>query len=702
MSDLSPTTNLKKPQTFDEQPRIPQNICQNRLDNKSSEQKLTSSKWQAEKYSRIERSRRNLKAFIPGQTLITNFVQVITTVEKLLNENENLRQTLTLKLQESDKSKEYNLNSNRLLEILVVAAERNSGKNKNGNRFDSKLVLFVTYIYLLGGRMLFEVIHKNLGNSFPSISTTERCLAKFDKRIVEGQFRFDELKTFVEERKLPNLIWVSEDATRIKSAVEYDRDSNQLVGFTAPFDDNGYPKIRLFEAKNGKAVENFFNSSKVSNYAYVIMSRPLKFNSPSFCLNVFGSDNHFTADLVRRRWDRMREKAEKSGCKILGFSGDGDPRVLSAMRSIAFAVDNYDIPSEWAVFFVSKMETDLLCVQDPSHILTKFRNRALNPNANLHMGSKIVSFHHFKDVINDYTKDKHSLCLFDINHNDKMNVKSAIKLCSIQVHDLLNKSPEREATAVFVSMMNNVANSFMNEDLAPLERINCIWRTNFILKIWWRWLVDNHYDLKTNFISSNAYMCVELNAHAMISAIIYFRNNGIPESFLPWLLDSQSCEEFFRAVRLLTSTYSTLVNFSMLELLHKINRVNFQSEIVSQLHDDFEFPREQKREINSNIAQDNLKHMNLPTDQEMLKTIKLAFEEAFDVTKMLGMEFKCFSKKSIILPTKLSRMTVELANEIEKDEFERNYEVSVAESVLDDDEFQPIHLKENEFVKNLS
>lgn len=138
----------KKSKTWHEQICVPQNGFQDQPYNKTCEDTLTNFKWQAAKYSRMQRRKRNPKVFIPGQSVITNFVQVIRTVEKLLNVNRNVRLTLATKLQESNRPKQYNLNSNRLLWILVEAVERNGCKNKNGNRFDTRLDLFVAYIWV--------------------------------------------------------------------------------------------------------------------------------------------------------------------------------------------------------------------------------------------------------------------------------------------------------------------------------------------------------------------------------------------------------------------------------------------------------------------------------------------------------------------------------------------------------------------------
>ena len=73
-------------------------------------------------------------------------------------------------------------------------------------------------------------------------------------------------------------------------------------------------------------------------------------------------------------------------------------------------------------------------------------------------------------------------------------------------------------------------------------------------------------------------MCIELNAHAIITLVIILR-----DFYLTWLLGSQTCERVFRSARSMTSTFSTIINFSMLGLMTpashncKQNQANLES-----------------------------------------------------------------------------------------------------------------------------
>ena len=78
-------------------------------------------------------------------------------------------------------------------------------------------------------------------------------------------------------------------------------------------------------------------------------------------------------------------------------------------------------------------------------------------------------------------------------------------------------------------------------------------------------------------------MCIEFNAHAIIILIIILRDYyGKEKAYLPWLRGSQSCEKAFRAARSMSSTFSTIINFSMLGLMRRIHRLQLQSELQAE------------------------------------------------------------------------------------------------------------------------
>lgn len=89
--------------------------------------------------------------------------------------------------------------------------------------------------------------------------------------------------------------------------------------------------------------------------------------------------------------------------------------------------------------------------------------------------------------------------------------------------------------------------------------------------------------IASNFITYNTYACIEINGHSLLNIINQLRNDDSQNLFCPWLFNSQTCESFFRALRSMTSTFSTVVNFSILDTIHRIRRIDMQTDIVTNL-----------------------------------------------------------------------------------------------------------------------
>lgn len=98
--------------------------------------------------------------------------------------------------------------------------------------------------------------------------------------------------------------------------------------------------------------------------------------------------------------------------------------------------------------------------------------------------------------------------------------------------------------------------------LDPIERIEKAWYAVFFLRYWRQWIILHPQYSLQNFITYNAYICVELNAHALVTFFMTVRDrfNGEDSLFVPWLLGSQVCEKIFRSARSMTNSFSTMIN----------------------------------------------------------------------------------------------------------------------------------------------
>jgi hypothetical protein len=62
-------------------------------------------------------------------------------------------------------------------------------------------------------------------------------------------------------------------------------------------------------------------------------------------------------------------------------------------------------------------------------------------------------------------------------------------------------------------------------------------------------------------------MCAEILVHAMIAILVKLKAENKPELLTTWLMNSQYCEMYFKALRSYTPVGSTMKNFNLLEVI---------------------------------------------------------------------------------------------------------------------------------------
>lgn len=258
-------------------------------------------------------------------------------------------------------------------------------------------------------------------------------------------------------------------------------------------------------------------------------------------------------------------------------------------------------------------------IQDTVHLGTKLRNCFLKTKSNprkLPFGVNCyIQVQHLEEILEKYTKDKHQLTVSTLDPTDRQNFASVQRICDQKVINLLKNVENSEATQTFLEIMAAVIDTFGPTDILPLDRIERIWHALFIIRIWRQYIVS-HKDtkLRDNFLSQNCYSCIELNAHGVVLLMLYLKRNNMSQYFLPFLLNSQPCEGFFRQIRSFTSTYSTIANCSVKEIVGRINKIQMQRDI--SFRSDLQFPRA----YNSKFAMKNIH--NLPSEEEIIERIE--------------------------------------------------------------------------------
>lgn len=314
--------------------------------------------------------------------------------------------------------------------------------------------------------------------------------------------------------------------------------------------------------------------------------------------------------------------------KVVGISSDADSRLLTSMKTRTNPLFNLSLDS---LLNMEDIELLITFIQDTIHLLTKLRNRLLKPSIHLPLGFTQITVSHLKLLIDTVDKNAHGLVKSDICPEDKQNFRSLQKCFDDRVLLALKDNiPGSEGTIMYLKMCRNIYTAFEDNELHPLERIRRIWQSTFFIRAWRCWILKQKktYTLKNNFITHEAYACLELNAYGLLQLIVKMRAAQKPEQFLPMIFSSQMCEDIFRKLRSMTSMYWTRINFNLLELLHMVGRLELINDIVhDKLSKNVSFPRVQKRTDKFTIHE-------MPTNGEILKTLEEAKASAlFDATQ---------------------------------------------------------------------
>ena len=467
----------------------------------------------------------------------------MSTIEQLEHKNDTL--TALLQQVRSSETTPYVNSANKLsfsniLQQLIKNAERNHDKYHTHRRHSEIIKKFAMALFLFAGPLSYEFLHQNIPQALPCVRTIQTAIYSEYQIIDEGLFRFGQLKEHIDRYKAPPFVSIGEDATRVVGRVEYDCATDRCVGFVLPLNNDGLPVIDAFVAVSFPAMENMFRKVSVAKYAYVYMAQPLWQNVPPFCLACFGTDNKFCAKDLLPRWEYITNECAKHGITVLSFGADGDSRLMKCMKiSSTFEPSSHSLPTNnisstiptiWKNWFHIQ-PIDIAYVQDTIHLAVKLKSRLLKPNIALQMGDYTATGSHLHALIKKFQKDQHGLRLRDINHKDKQNFQ-AVRNITAASH-LLSDIPQSDATKCYIELIKCAMDSFLDQQMHPLERIKDLWYVVFFMRYWRKWLILNKsFNLRNNFITSNAHMCIELNAHALIVFLITTRDHGQKQQML--------------------------------------------------------------------------------------------------------------------------------------------------------------------------
>lgn len=281
------------------------------------------------------------------------------------------------------------------------------------------------------------------------------------------------LKDYLISNGYPMTVMLAEDGTRLVQQAQYDSRSNTITGCVPPLDGNGLPVQGYFDATNAYRVAQHLTTCSIANTAYVQVAIPLAPKAAPFVLFYMPTDNTFTYADVIRRWKHTIALLRTYGIEVLGIGSDGDPTLLKAMVMLTkYSKQPFSELSDY--FFIEAIKQALIYFQDTLHELNKMRRRLFT--GSMLLGTHHIGIDHLEFLVNNYSMDKHGLTMADLHPKDLMSFRPTEKIIKKQLIDFMEQNvPGSAGTVALLRMMHNIYRAFVEDDVAPLERIALCW-----------------------------------------------------------------------------------------------------------------------------------------------------------------------------------------------------------------------------------
>ena len=314
-------------------------------------------------WSYSTRKAKKILKFDANQSQITDYFTIAKEINDIAKGNPSLSNLIKENCQHNN-AIEF---STSLLQQLFKNAQNNAEHLPRQRRHTEVIKKFSMSMLFMAGPAAYDLLHQNMPEALPSLSTIRKEMKKSYSNLTEGEFRFDKLLAHLDAHKCPRLISISEDATRIICHIDYDENSNKLVGFVLPLqlDSKFLPITDSFLATSFEKIEHFFINESRATFAYAYMAQAMSPSVPPFCLNIIGTNNQFNATSVLSRWQHIITECTARNIQVISFSGDGDTRILKSMHisTKLYSYTSESIPTMFRNQFSDNLMSILLCLE---------------------------------------------------------------------------------------------------------------------------------------------------------------------------------------------------------------------------------------------------------------------------------------------------------------------------------------------------
>ena len=413
---------------------------------------------------------------------------------------------------------------------------------------------------IIGEPRICNLLADNLGgpNSETIKLWTKKNSFEYDFSNFEKTFEFiaslyKSCKIRIQEsRKVPYL--KAEDETAIEARPTYDEKLDCVWGYCGPLDHRECEEnFVIFVGNEEDAYERLveaMNTSKLANYARVIMINPLHERLPRIVLHLQANCNCFTHNTVIHQWLKYDAICNEILDPILGpdigksSDGDGRRRKLMLNQSSDFNEGQRykPVPIDEGFLFSANTTQNSegefvinnLSDQDYIHNHKKLDNQLDYVSKDLKLGNYPVHRNFLRLVCETFSRHEHGLRSNDVNKTDRQNWAAAqrtcfpsVRLCLQHIIDGQNEKDAHDPMALglltYLKIVWYYMEIFISLQANLKERISYAALVTTFLGIWRNYIILHPgLNLKENFITRETFQDVLLSCHFSVMLIGIF------------------------------------------------------------------------------------------------------------------------------------------------------------------------------------
>ncbi|CAF2078614.1 unnamed protein product [Rotaria magnacalcarata] len=193
---------------------------------------------------------------------------------ELLNDNPSLKSLIDWYEEKQYTIKNNNSNPKQsFLSSFIDNITKNLARPTNNYQYSDSVKRFALLLYILGGRLTYELIRINLVGALPHLTTLQKLILNSNLNLKEGEYQFDNLKLYLKSSDL-QFGFVSEECSSVIRKIKYDVNTNSFVGFSTPLA-NGIPMLRYYQTDSFEKLKTWFSTINKAPLLNIHMFQPL-------------------------------------------------------------------------------------------------------------------------------------------------------------------------------------------------------------------------------------------------------------------------------------------------------------------------------------------------------------------------------------------------------------------------------------------